>query len=123
MTTQRKAMIIGVFALLGLGVLNPSAAAAPAPSKAAVVTSGLVACLYPPPIGVPGAQATRVRFQAANGEAHDATPNGFNYSVTFTRVPPGGEVVNVYVTCFNRPSFGRQFTLNAPSGRQSHNIY
>jgi hypothetical protein len=97
----------------GSGAPNPgpapsqSTAPAPAPSPKPVYHSvtlfGTVSCVgvhgYPP------LDVGRVRIQAANGEAHDAklhlafTVYATTYSVKFTRVPKGGELAYVYVTC------------------------
>ena len=58
----------------------------------------------------------RVRIQAANGEAHDASLDGLpwklvltTYSVKFTHVPPGGELAYVYVTCGMYDSVGHLY--------------
>jgi hypothetical protein len=77
---------------------------------------GLVACTQQWPLPLPGPkwEAARVRFQAANGEAHDAKIwGGFNYYVDFNNVPADGETVTVYVTCklSSNPNWGKTFKL------------
>jgi hypothetical protein len=72
------------------------------PAYHSVTLFGLVTCRG---AGKEPLDVGRVRIQAANGEAHDAklhlawTVYATTYSVTFTRVPPGGERAYVYVTC------------------------
>jgi hypothetical protein len=92
---------------------------APAPTlyTSHVRVWGLVACTdenRAPPLPGPRYEVSRVRFQAANGEAHDAKiSHGFSYYVDFNHVPAGGETVFVYVTCKldTNPSWGTNFTL------------
>jgi hypothetical protein len=89
---------------------------APALSGSHVRVWGLAACTQQWPLPLPGPRwlVSRIRFQAANGETHDAKiSDGFAYYVDFYHVPPGGETVNVYVTCklSTNPSWGKQFKL------------
>jgi hypothetical protein len=89
---------------------------APAPQGSHVRVLGLVACTnqWPEPLPGPKYEAARVRFLAANGEAHDATiSNRFSYHVDFNHVPAKGETVFVYVTCklSSRPSWATSFKL------------
>ncbi len=59
---------------------------------------GLVARTQQWPLPLPGPRylASRVGFQAANGEVHDAKIwGGFNYYVDFSNVPAGRETVFV----------------------------
>jgi hypothetical protein len=77
---------------------------------------GLAACTdqnRPLPLPGPRYEVSRLRFQAANGEVHDAKISGFNYHVDFSHVPVGGETVFVYVTCKldSSPSWGTSFRL------------
>ncbi len=88
----------------------------PAQSGSHVRVFGLVACTdqnRPLPLPGPRYEASRVRFQAANGEAHDAKISRFSYYVDFNNVPASGETVFVYVTCKldTNPSWGTSFRL------------
>ena len=99
---------------IGMALLaGPSASAATLSSHVRVWGQVSCAGTWPPPLPGPGWFASRVRFQAANGEAHDATISGINYYVDFSNVPAKGETVIVYITC-NAPTvapWGKQFKL------------
>jgi hypothetical protein len=99
----------------------------PPDGKRYVRVWGVVACTqyWPLPLPGPKYEASRVRFQAANGEAHDATIwKGFAYYVNFYHVPRRGETVNVYVTCqlSDNPNWGTQFTLTRHSVTHLQNL-
>jgi hypothetical protein len=135
-TSLRLSVLIAALAVVAAVPLSlaPAASAAPARTAAPAITLsshvrvyGLAACIktIPPPLPGPAYLAARVRFQAANGEAHDAVIWGkWNYYVDFNNVPANGEIVFAYVTCNpaipnGRPSWGKEFRLT----RQLAQIY
>jgi hypothetical protein len=105
-----------------LVLLAPSADADPLSGH--VQLSGHISCGPgdAPPLPGPGYLAERARFQAANGEAQDASISLLvNYTVDFNNVPAEGETVNVYVTCGGMGrEWGTSFQLNRQSDEQQH---
>ena len=62
---------------------------------------------------------SRVRVQAANGEAHDASANTLTgyYAMDFNNVPSKGESAVAYVYCGlspQAPTYGNQIMLSRP---------
>jgi hypothetical protein len=114
--------------LAAVSVLGLTALAPPADAASTVTVYGPISCATlssPPPIPTAYAyRAVRARFQAANGEANDATltQDGFWFSVTFTQVPAGGESVNVYVSCNRIPDWGTSFAMQS-SGSQFLSLF
>jgi hypothetical protein len=91
-------------------------------SEGHVTLEGTVACVLPATLNPQGWYATRVRFQAPNGEAHDAQISfRIFYSVDFNSVPAAGEVVSAYVTCSSGNSWGRTVPLTG-ADRQQFNL-
>lgn len=83
--------------VVGVLVVAPTTTAG-AQVGGTVHVSGTANCKY----GGAPALASRVRIQAANGEAAESSVNLFGqYSMTFTRVPKAGETANAYVFCKN----------------------
>jgi hypothetical protein len=103
-------------------LLAPSAEADRLSSHVRV--SGQISCGpgYAPPLPGPGYLAQRARFQAANGEAHDASISLLiNYTVDFNNVPADGETVNVYITCGGMGrEWGTSFQLSRQPDEQQH---
>jgi hypothetical protein len=111
---------------------TPKPAPSPKPVYHSVTLFGTVTCRG---VGGKPLEVGRVRIQAANGEAHDAKLHLLHttYSVTFTRVPKGGERAYVYVSCgFYDPvshHYGTTYGLKGPVhldgffGYQPFNIY
>ena len=78
-------------ASLGVAVLTPTATTSSLITSH-VQVSGQVSCTtWPPALPYTTYLASRVRFQAANGEANDAQSFGLNFSVDANNVPADGE--------------------------------
>lgn len=126
MRFSRAAIVFLAAAPCVLVLFAPSAGADPLSSH--VQVSGRIGCGPgdAPPLPGPGYLAQRARFQAANGEAHDASISLLvNYTVDFNNVPPDGETVNVYVTCGGMGrEWGTSFQLNRqPDERQQLDLF
>jgi hypothetical protein len=102
---------------------SPAPRPVPSPKQVyhSVTLFGTVSCVGVH--GKPPLDVDQVRIQAANGEAHDAklhlafTVYATTYSVKFTRVPKGGELAYVYVTCgfYNGGHlYGAKYGLKGP---------
>lgn len=116
---KRSSVVAGAVLTLGLSLALVPSAEANVPNHVRI--SGQISCAtWPPALPWSSYLASRARFQAANGEARDATISGLNYQVDLFQVPAGGENVTVYVTCqnFRNPSWGRTFRVNRQANQQ-----
>jgi hypothetical protein len=117
-STRRSRLILTTIftGLLALTALFGSPQTAKAWSNSSHVhLNGFASCntSYPIP-------TSRVRVQAANGEAHEAPANTVTgyYVMDFNNVPSAGETAIAYVYCglnASAPTYGRQFLLSRPA--------
>lgn len=116
--------------LCATGAAASALAGSVSPASAALADGhvrlfGSISCgtLLPAPLPGPGWLATRARFQAADGEAHDAQIMQVAYSVDFYQVPAAGENITVYVTCGNGEQWGRSFGIGGSPTDQNVNLF
>jgi hypothetical protein len=94
-------------------------APSPPPTRHAAVT-GRARCgvTFLPQNQTAWKNAYRVRIQAPNGEARDASVHLGLWATTFSKVPPQGEKANAYVYCAKsdkRPAYGKVIDVKAPA--------